>query len=124
MGAIFVSGMARKGPLLPRGTVDSPSSQHHRRLYSVHAFVAYAEAALVPYLIFTSHARDQMRERQIPEEAVYHVAGDAHVIVERDDGCAEYTGVWAERTIFVVLCGDAEPYRVRTVIDRTRRRGR
>jgi len=35
---------------------------------------------------------------------------------------AEYTDVWAGRTIFVVLCGDEEPYRVRTVIDRTRRR--
>ena len=76
----------------------------------------------MPDLIFTGHARDQMRERHIPEEAVYHVAGDADLVIGRDDGCAEYTGVWAGRTIFVVLCGDEEPYRVRTVIDRTRRR--
>ena len=76
----------------------------------------------MPDLNFTAHALDQMRERHIPEEAVYHVAGDADLVIERDDGCTEYTGVWAGRTIFVVLCGDEELYRVRTVIDRTRRR--
>lgn len=76
----------------------------------------------MPDVIFTAHARDQMRERQISEQAVYHVAGDAHVVIERDDGCTEYTGVWAGRTIFLVLCGHEEPYRVRTVIDKTQRR--
>ncbi len=72
-------------------------------------------------LAFTEHALDQMRNRQVPEAAVYHVAGDADEVLERDDGCTEYTGVWAGRVIFVVVCGDVAPYRVRTVIDKTRR---
>jgi hypothetical protein len=88
-----------------------------RQLYPLGAFC-------VADLIFTAHARDQMRARQVPEAAVYHVVENADDVSERDDGCSEYTGVWEGQTIFVVACGEAEPYRVRTVIDRTRRRRR
>jgi hypothetical protein len=43
--------------------------------------------------IFTAHARDQMRARQVPKAAVYHVVENADDVLERDDGCSEYTGV-------------------------------
>lgn len=76
----------------------------------------------MPALTFTGHARQQMRERQIPEDAVYHVVGDADEELPREDDCTEYTGRWEERTIFVVACGEDEPFRVRTVIDKTRGR--
>jgi len=74
-------------------------------------------------LIFTAHALERMRARQIPETAVYYVVEDADEVLDRDDECAEYTGVWETRRFMVVACGDREPYRVRTVIE-TRGRGR
>ena len=75
-------------------------------------------------LIFTDHASDQMRQRGVPPAAVSYVVEYADEVLERDDGCTEYTGVWQGRTIFVVACGHDEPYRVRTVIDKTRERRR
>ncbi len=75
-------------------------------------------------LVFMGHARDQMRARQIPEPAVYHVIEFADDALDRDDGCSEYIGMWDGRRLLVVLCGDEEPYRVRTVIDKTRGRPR
>ena len=71
-------------------------------------------------LIFTIHALDQMRTRQIPAVAVHHVIEHADNVLDRDDGCTEYSGTWEGRTILVVLCDD-EPYWVRTVIERARR---
>lgn len=38
-------------------------------------------------------------------------------MLERDDGCTEYTGTWEGRLLLVVLCGEDKPYRVRTVIE-------
>ena len=72
-------------------------------------------------LVFTAHALDQMRARLIPVAAVQHVVENADDILERDDGCTEYSGLWERRSILVVACGDAEPYRVRTVIESARR---
>jgi hypothetical protein len=60
-------------------------------------------------LIFTAHARDQIRARQGPEAAVYHVVENADDVLERDDGCSEYTGVWEGRTIFVVAAARRSP---------------
>ena len=75
-------------------------------------------------LIFTNHARDQLRERRVPEAAVYHVVENADDVLDRPDGCSEYRGSWEGLAMIVVLCGDDEPYRVRTVIVDTRRSGR
>ena len=72
-------------------------------------------------LIFLPHARRRMRRRQIPEVAVYHVAGDADDVLERDDGRTEHTGTWEGRIIRVVTEGEEEPLIVVTVTDRTRR---
>jgi hypothetical protein len=72
-------------------------------------------------LVFTAHALDQMRARHIPAVAVQHVVEYPDDVLDCDDGCAEYRGVWEARTISVVACGDREPYRVRTVIETTRR---
>ena len=54
-------------------------------------------------LEFDPHATDQMRIRQIPEEAVYHVVGDYERRIDRDDGVTEYFGTWEGREILVVL---------------------
>ena len=59
-------------------------------------------------LVFDPHARQRMRRRQVPEAAIYHVIGDADDVVERDDGCTEYTGRWEGRTIMVVVCEDED----------------
>jgi hypothetical protein len=67
-------------------------------------------------LIFSEHAREQLRERRVPEVAVYHVVEYADTVLERYDGCTEYTGTWEGRFMIVVLCGEDEPYRVATVI--------
>jgi len=37
------------------------------------------------YLIFSAHALDQMRSRQIPSAAVYDVVGNPDDILARDD---------------------------------------
>ena len=54
-------------------------------------------------LEFDPHAIDQMRIRQIPQDAVYHVVGDYHRRIDRDDGVTEYFGTWERREILVVL---------------------
>lgn len=72
-------------------------------------------------LIFTDHAARQMRRRRIPAVAVYYVIEYADDILERDDGCTEYVGTWQGRPLLVVLCGEDEHYRVRTVIEWRRR---
>jgi hypothetical protein len=69
-------------------------------------------------LDFPGHVRQRMRRRQVPEAAVYHVVGDADEILERDDGRTEYTGMWEDRTIRVVI--EADGRTVVTVIDMTR----
>jgi hypothetical protein len=69
----------------------------------------------VPELIFTAHARDQMRERQIPEAAVYHVTGDADmVVVETTDarnirasGPAERSSSSSVATRSRIVCGQS-----------------
>ena len=76
---------------------------------------------MVADLIFTDHARQQMYERQVPEVAVYHVVECADDVLERDDGCTEYTGTWEGLTMMIVLCGEDEPYRVATVIVHARK---
>ncbi len=60
-----------------------------------------------------------MCRRQIPEAAVYHVMNDADEILVRDDGRTEYTGVWENRALRVVVYDDGAT--VVTVIDVTRR---
>ena len=57
-------------------------------------------------LSFTLHARDEMSTDQIPEVAVYHVIGDADVVLEQDDGRTVYTGTWEGRAIVVVVVWD------------------
>jgi hypothetical protein len=76
----------------------------------------------VAELHFTDHAQRQMRRRGIPEAAVYHAVEYADDVLERDDGCTEYVGEWEGLPLLVVLCGDQEPYRVRTVLEWRRRR--
>jgi hypothetical protein len=63
-----------------------------------------------------------MTRRNIPEAVTREIISNADQVLERDDGCIEYTGVWQGRTILVVVCGEAEPYRVVTVFDKTRGR--
>ena len=72
-------------------------------------------------LIFTTHALNQMRARQIPAVAVHQVIEQADNVLDRDDGCTEYSGTWEGMSILVVLCGGDELHRVRTVIERARR---
>ncbi len=73
-------------------------------------------------LEFSPHALDQMHAREIPEQAVRQILGDADEVLERFDGRTEYTGVWEGRTIMVVIEGDEEPLVVVTVIELKRRR--
>ena len=72
-------------------------------------------------LSFTAHALDQMHARRIPAAAVYYVVEYADAVLDRDDGCTEYTGAWEGRTFLIVACGGEQPYRVRTVIETARR---
>ena len=78
----------------------------------------------MPDLEFDPHARDQLAERRIPEEADYHVVGDYDEMIERDDRRTEYTGTWEGREILVVTEREEEPLLVITVIERKRRRPR
>ena len=73
-------------------------------------------------LSFADHARDAMRDHQIPEVAVYHVVEDAEEIIERDDGRTEYTGAWEGRTFVVIIDDDGRT--VVTVWERKWRRPR
>lgn len=73
-------------------------------------------------LIFTPHARREMRRDQIPEVAVYDVVGDAEEIVERFDGRTEYRRSWEGRALVVVTEGDREPLLVITVWEEKRRK--
>ena len=57
---------------------------------------------------FTSYALRRMRQRQIPEDAAYHIVGDADRVVYRRDGRTEYFGVWNGRSLLVVAEGDVE----------------
>ena len=66
-----------------------------------------------------------MQQRQIPEEAAYHVVGDADRIHYRRDGRTEYFGVWEGRSLLVVAEGDVEEddlILVLNVIEDVRRR--
>lgn len=42
-------------------------------------------------LIFPGHVRWRMSQRQISEDEVYHVVGDADDVLVRHDGRTEYT---------------------------------
>jgi hypothetical protein len=55
----------------------------------------------MPELEFDPHAEDQMRRRQLPDAAAYHVVSDPDDVLERPDGRTEYTGTWEGRTVWL-----------------------
>jgi Domain of unknown function (DUF4258) len=73
-------------------------------------------------LIFTTHARREMRRDLIPQVAVYDVVSDADEIVERFDGRTEYRRSWKGRALVVVTEGDRAPLLVITVWEDKRRK--
>ena len=70
------------------------------------------------------HVQRRMRRRQIPENAVYDVVGDADEVIERDDGRYEYTRAWERRTILAIVEGEGEERTMVTVMELERRRWR
>jgi hypothetical protein len=76
-------------------------------------------------LAFTAYALARMHQRMVPEDAVYHVVGDADRIIHRRDGRTEYFGTWENRFLLVVARGDVEEddmILVLNVIEEVRRR--
>lgn len=73
-------------------------------------------------LIFIEHARKAMAADLISETGVYHIVGDADVVLHYDDGPTEYVGVWDGRTFSVVVEDDG--ITVVTVFERKRERPR
>jgi len=77
-------------------------------------------------LDFTAYAWRRMRQRQVPEDAVYQVVSEADRIIRRRDGRVEYFGVWEGRHLLVITLGDVEEddtILVLNVIEDVRRRG-
>jgi hypothetical protein len=72
--------------------------------------------------VFWGHARDAVRDHQVPEVSISHVVGDADVVLERGDGRIEYTGTWEGRTFVVILEHDGVT--VVTVWEQKQRRPR
>src|SRR5205814_182977 len=61
--------------------------------YPVESVIRYPMTnADAPELDFTDHARRQMQRRRITEDDVHHVIESADDLVDREDGCVEYTG--------------------------------
>ena len=56
----------------------------------------------------------------ISETGVYHIVGDADVVLHYDDGRTEYVGVWDGRAFSVVV--EDDEITVVTVFERTRDR--
>jgi uncharacterized protein DUF4258 len=54
-------------------------------------------------MIYTKHARQRMRQRNISEGAVEHVTQNASTTFHRPDGCVEYTGEYGGRQLVVVI---------------------
>jgi hypothetical protein len=76
-------------------------------------------------LDFTPYARRRLQQRQVPEDAVYQIVGDADRIIYRRDGRTEYFGIWQGRSLLVVAEGDVEEddvILVLNVIEDVRRR--
>jgi hypothetical protein len=76
-------------------------------------------------LDFTEYARRRMRQRMVPDDAVYDIVGDAERVIHRRDGRTEYFGLWQGRPLMVVAEGDIEEDEtllVLNVIEDVRRR--
>ena len=68
-------------------------------------------------LIFTRHARNEMRRRGLSETLVVRVVEDPDSFYDRVDGCTEYLAEVDGRT-FEVVVAEGSPRRVVTAYER------